>query len=324
MSTNSLGRPLPPKVNININTINKGNLTNSNTSSKSSGGSSKIIMIIIMVIVGLFLAYLIYKFIQNYNDTSQNEPWIVKGTKIASTPLTVKGDKIKRSVDGEYGIEFSYVTWIYVNKWGTNWQHVFHKGSVNGSPLQAPGVWLYPNYNKLSINMNTFSSVRETCDIGNIPIGKWVHLGLVVIGKNIDIYINGDIKKRCEFKGIPKQNYGDLYVTNYGGFDGFVSKFKYFNYAIPIWKIIQLFNLGPSKAPCTDTGSSPPYLAADYWQTTGFPDALGPPLQKKSWEFDTTGLCKRVNKYPDLKTTPPRYISEDQCKQAHPPGSLGS
>ena len=37
-----------------------------------------------------------------------------------------------------------------------------------------------------------------------------------------------------------------LYATNYGGFDGFVSKMKYFNYAVPIWKVIQLFNMGPS------------------------------------------------------------------------------
>ena len=318
MSTNSLGRPLPPKVNKNINISGSLNGSN-NRSSGNSSSSRRIVLIVIMVIVGLFLAYLLYKFVKTYNDTSENEPWIVKGTKIASTPLTIKGDKIKRSVDSQYGIEFSYFTWIYVNKWGSNWQHVFHKGSVNGTPLQAPGVWLYPNYNKLSINMNTFSSVRETCDVGNIPIGKWIHLGIVVIGKNIDIYINGDLKKRCEFKGIPKQNYGDLYVTNYGGFDGFVSKMKYFNYAVPIWKVIQLFNMGPSKLPCTDSGTKPPYLAADYWQTTGFPDALGPPLQKDSWEYDSTQKkCVNVKKYPDLSADPKRYISEKQCNDNKP------
>jgi len=318
MSTNSLGRPLPPKVNKNINISGSSNGSNYRSSGNSSS-SRRIVLIVIMVIVGLFLAYLLYKFVKTYNDTSENEPWIVKGTKIASTPLTIKGDKIKRSVDSQYGIEFSYFTWIYVNKWGSNWQHVFHKGSVNGTPLQAPGVWLYPNYNKLSINMNTFSSVRETCDVGNIPIGKWIHLGIVVIGKNIDIYINGDLKKRCEFKGIPKQNYGDLYVTNYGGFDGFVSKMKYFNYAVPIWKVIQLFNMGPSKLPCTDSGSKPPYLAADYWQTTGFPDALGPPLQKDSWEYDSTQKkCVNVKKYPDLSADPKRYISEKQCNDNKP------
>ena len=46
-----------------------------------------------MVIVGLFLAYLLYKFVKLTNDTSENEP-IVKGT-IASTPLTIKGIKLK-------------------------------------------------------------------------------------------------------------------------------------------------------------------------------------------------------------------------------------
>ena len=34
----------------------------------------------------------------------------------------------------------------------------------------------------------------------------------------------------------------------------------------------QLFKEGPSKAPCTETGVEPPYLAPDYWMTTGFPN----------------------------------------------------
>ena len=31
--------------------------------------------------------------------------------------------------------------------------------------------------------------------------------------------------------------------------------------------------MGPSKKPCTDSGSKPPYLAPTYWQTTGFPES---------------------------------------------------
>ena len=32
----------------------------------------------------------------------KNEPSLVKGTKIASTPLTIRGSKIRRSVDSQY------------------------------------------------------------------------------------------------------------------------------------------------------------------------------------------------------------------------------
>ena len=41
----------------------------------------------------------------------------------------------------------------------------------------------------------------------------------------MDVYINGTITRSVELAGVPKQNYGDVFVGLNGGFDGYVSNF---------------------------------------------------------------------------------------------------
>ncbi len=236
-----------------------------------------IVFIILFVII---IAYLLMKVTNDYRQLNTNEPWLVRQTKIARVAKSIPGHLIKPSTDGQFGIEFSYAMWIYITDWtykNDEYKHILHKGNNSAMPLQAPGIWLYPKENKIAINMNTFYSVKESCDIGNIPIGKWFHLTVVVIGKNMDVYVNGNLKKRCEFKGVPKQNYGDVYINLWGGFDGFLSKVRYFNYSLPYFKIEQIVSDGPSQAPCVDSNIRPPYFAKDWWMTTGFPNAVGYP-----------------------------------------------
>ena len=234
-------------------------------------------MLIIGIIV-ITVIYVGYTVINDMKSTLANEPWLIYGTKSASSStIVVPAEKVPMSQDGQYGIEFSYSLWMFINSVkGDKYKHVFHKGNSTAYPLQAPGVWIYPNENKLGINMNTFSSLKESCDVGNIPMGKWFHLSIVVMNHYIDIYINGELKKRCKFKGLPKQNYDDVIINNWEGYDGFISQFRYFSYALPYYKIEQILKQGPSQAPCNDTGEGvPPYLASDYWQSTGFPDYTG-------------------------------------------------
>jgi len=230
----------------------------------------QIYSIIIFLIFLSLLIYLLYKIIQNYNYVSKSEPWLIKDTKIARTPKIIPSYMIPLSNDSKYGIEFSYTFWIFITDWvykKNEPKHVFHKGNNSTEPLmQCPGVWLAPNDNKMYINMNTFENVNETCVIPNLPIGKWFHVSIILINNHLDIYINSKLKKRTKLNGIPKQNYGDLYINMNNGFDGFLSKFKYFNSAIPFWKLEQMFNDGPSNQPCDGSGLPvPPYLASDYW-----------------------------------------------------------
>lgn len=251
----------------------------------------KVLGIVTFIIVISLIVYFFYSVSSDYRTKQENEPWLIPDTRIARTGLRIPGYVIKESADSQYGIEFTYAFWIYINDWSykaDSYKHVFHKGNDGAMPLQAPGVWLYPRENKMSINMNTYHSVKETCDIGNLPIGKWFHVTISVIGKNMDVYVNGRLKKRCSFIGIPKQNYGDLYITQWNGFDGFLSRLIYANYAMPFWKIEQLVADGPSEAPCTQSGVKPPYLSKDFWTTSGFPDALNFPTGGPSLPLEPT------------------------------------
>jgi hypothetical protein len=281
--------------------------------------------IVIFVSIAFLISMYLYITISGYNNFVNNSPMIIRDTIDGSKPLKIDNFKIINPSDGKYGTEFSYSFWVYlkdsnfgasadntnckndnVNKKSVvNFKHIFHKGSNDmymGSGdskyrnlplLQSPGVWLYPNENKLNIRFNTYNnqntSVYETCDIGNIPINKWVHISIILIGNSVDVYVNCNLKKRQKLSGIPKLNDGDLYINQFGGFNGFLSRFRYYNYAIDPFELDLICKMGPSEntpvenLSTTSGGSngSGSYLSSDYWFNYGFPQSAGYPNTTK-------------------------------------------
>jgi hypothetical protein len=162
---------------------------------------------------------------------------------------------IYRSVNANEGIEFTWSTWIFINNLQTNagiYKHVFSKGNStlteNGmiQPNNAPGVYIAPNTNSLVIMMNTFNVINEEIIIPDIPINKWVNLIIRCENSTVDIYVNGTIARSLNLVGVPKQNYGDVYVAMNGGFDGYISNLWYYNYALGTAAIQNIVNKGPN------------------------------------------------------------------------------
>ena len=137
-------------------------------------------------------------------------------------------------------------------------QNVFHKGNVNAYPLMCPAVYLHSN--NLKVHINTIENIDENIEIKELPIRKWVHLSIVVDNKNMDIYINGYLKDRKVLTSLPKQNTGNFWCNMNGGFDGYVSRIKYYPYATGLNEIISNVEDGPGKSACVSTGDKPPYL----------------------------------------------------------------
>jgi hypothetical protein len=271
---------------------------NSNPSIKSSP-----VFNYVMIGLAVFLIiFFIYSTIKGYKDFQKYSPYLIDGIVDGTVAQKISSNSVKPASDNQYGTEFSYSFWIFIKD--TNFSsnssgqcsgsnglpllHVFHKGSYdyvakaqNNQPnyplLQMPGVWLYPNTNKLHIQFNTYDNVVETSDIGNIPLNMWVNIIIILIGNSVDVYVNGNLKKRTKLKGVPKINYGDLYTTNWGGFLGYLSRLQYFNKAIQPFMIDQIFNMGPSRTFATNVTqgiSNPtPTLSQNYWMTTGYPNA---------------------------------------------------
>lgn len=121
------------------------------------------------------------------------------------------------SKDERNGTEYSYSCFIsvmpetFTGEQGT-FKHVYHKGSKNVYPLMAPGVFFKSDKNTLRVYQNSSMAWDNYVDIENFPIRKWVHLIVMVKGKSLDVYINGNLANRKKFTDLPKLNYGGFYL----------------------------------------------------------------------------------------------------------------
>ena len=162
---------------------------------------------------------------------------------------------IYRSVNENDGIEFTWSVWVNVTNLGylsDKYRTVFYKGnrnvSANGlnSPNNAPGLYLAPNTNALVVMMNTFNEINEEVTIPNIPVNTWFNVMIRCENTTLDVYINGTIARSVQLHGVPKQNYGDVYVASNGGFQGNISNLWYFNKALGTAEIQRIANNGPN------------------------------------------------------------------------------
>ena len=284
---------------------------NGNSKSPNSKSGNTLIYVIVALAI-ILIVFFIYSTIVSYRNYQKYSPYLIDGIIDTYVPYKINSNKIQPSSDNQYGTEFSYSFWIYIKD--TNFTkstetcssnnetpllHVFHKGSndfiASGSDtskavyyplLQMPGVWLYPNTNKLNIRFNTYDNVVETADVGNIPLNSWVNINIILIGSSVDVYVNGNLKKRNKLNGVPKINYGDLYVSNYGGFNGFLCKLRYYNYAIQPFQVDQIFAQGPASqfdsTYSNGLSNPPPELSYNYWMTTGYPNTVNTPQYKQA------------------------------------------
>ena len=264
-----------------------------NNSKNSKGNPFGIVLIAVCALIILYFIYSIIKGYRNYNTYS---PYFIRDIVDATTSLKIESFRIPQPMDNQYGTEYSYSFWIFMKD--TNFdsscddsnysafKHVFHRGSYDYSSdhlplLQNTGVWLYPNTNKFHIRFNTYQNVTESCDVGNIPINAWVHVTILLIGNSVDVFINANLKKRQKLRGVPKLNYENLYISNWGGFEGYLCRFRYFNYAIQPFMIEYLFNEGPAQqfdnTYKTGVNSPTPELSPQYWMTVGYPNTIGAP-----------------------------------------------
>jgi hypothetical protein len=172
-------------------------------------------------------------------------------------PTTNGAVTIYRSVNATDGIEFTWSVWILINNLNSSsgsslYKHIFSKGNSNLQengviyPNNAPGLYIAPNTNTLVVMMNTFNVINEEIEIPDIPINKWVNVIIRCHNTSLDVYVNGTIARSVNLVGVPKQNYGDVYVAMNGGFNGYISNLWYYNYALGTAAIQRISENGPN------------------------------------------------------------------------------
>ena len=172
---------------------------------------------------------------------------------------SVDGSKtIVRSNNEDQGIEFTWSVWVFIEDIAAGagkYRHVFHKGD---SPVKAgedgiiypnngPGLYLAPNTNNMYVIMSTYNDYKEEVMVPGIPLQKWVNIIIRVKNKTMDIYVNGVITQSILLNGVPKQNFGDVWMCSNGGFDGYVSNLWYYAEAIGVSKIAEINRKGPNR-----------------------------------------------------------------------------
>jgi hypothetical protein len=200
---------------------------------------------------------------------------------------------INRSVNANEGIEFTWSVWIYIDDLTYNsgrYRCVFYKGndySKNPNnqeaqglnfPNNAPGLYIAPNSNSLVVMMNTFNVINEEITVNDIPLNKWVNVIIRCQNNTLDVYINGTIIKSHHLHGVPKQNYGDVYVAPNGGFSGYISNLWYYNYALGTAEISRIANNGANTYMRGSNGlnlKKPNYLSLR-WFFYGMGDSYNP------------------------------------------------
>ena len=194
--------------------------------------------------------------------SSTGSPKIIDGMVDAKQLIVIPQDPsldgaitINRSVNATDGIEFTWSVWLMIDDLTYNsgkYKCVFYKGNDDTQdtglnfPNNAPGLYIGPNTNELIVIMNTFSVINEQITIPDIPLNKWINVIIRCENKNLDVYINGMIAKSHVLHGVPKQNYGEVYVAMNGGFSGFISNLWYYNYALGISAIQKIVKKGPN------------------------------------------------------------------------------
>jgi hypothetical protein len=233
----------------NAGVANMGASSSMNTGSNSL--FNKQMGYILLAILAIAIIVIVIVVIVNKNRNRNNQNIII------DTPVNAFGMRNNRFTvkNSELGLEFSYSVWIYIQDWTHGWKNIFVKGS--GSPgssvagprassqLRAPGLWLYPDTNSLHARINTYASPNEGCDIKNIPLQKWVHIGYVLNNRTVDMYIDGKLERSCVLRGVPKLNDSELIVCDNNGFFGKISNLVYYRYALKPEDIHNIYSNGP-------------------------------------------------------------------------------
>jgi len=173
---------------------------------------------------------------------------------IQQDPNTSGAITVNRSIDGPNGIEFTWSVWIFVdNVQSSIYRHIFHKGNDTidattglNFPNNAPGLYISPNTNALTVIMNTYNDINDEIVIPDIPLNKWLNVILRCRNTELDVYINGTIAKSLELTGVPKQNYGNVFIAMNGGFAGYISNLWYYSYALGTLAIYNIVKQGPN------------------------------------------------------------------------------
>jgi len=226
------------------------NKTASNSTNSNFLQKNKTVIIIIVVIILIFIVYKIY---MKYNRSGSNKLDLLDKIHDGKVSKTIPGsDNFKVS----QGNEINYNFWLFINDYRYNFDYdkvIFakedHLGSnhevllLRNSNIMRVVVKLQTSTQIIDSEMNDVKDVYY-CDIPNIPLQKWININIAMHNNNIDIYIDGKLRKSCNVDGYPVKAKGKIKLCKDGGFNGFINKFVMYDKYLSVDKIHKLYKSG--------------------------------------------------------------------------------
>ena len=252
---------------------------------------------IILVLFGFMFLFRIGMLVIAYILTPTTSPYLISGLIRGDNAVTVSQNSrssnslISYSENQPSGLEFTYSVWLTFSKpsagGDTKEAHIFNKGiiSVSGETLNtlvnAPGLYVKSGVtNTLRVYMDTFErnggdviihpdQQRSSVDISGVPFNKWMNLIIRVENRILDLYVNGVLTQHKDLGYVPKQNFGDVYVCQNGGFHGSLSDLRYYAKALNVFEINNIVGWGPtlSTSPSSfeATSTADSYYLSSFW-----------------------------------------------------------
>lgn len=232
---------------------------------------------IILVLFGFLFLFRIGMILISSFLAPRSSPYLVKGMITGTESVRIQQDSrtssplINYSENQPTGLEFTYSVWLLFNsqKMDGKYSHIFSKGVDDGntnaiastgitSLTNAPGLYVKGNDDgttTLRVYMDTFSKTgpisnideqRTSMDISGIPYNKWVNVIIRAQNRILDVYVNGVLTQHKDLGYVPRQNFGDVFVCQNGGFSGKLSDLRYYDKAINVFEINGVVGWGPN------------------------------------------------------------------------------
>jgi len=216
----------------------------------------KEIVIGVAILLSIYLIYVLLKYAKVFEGTS------LSGLKKADTSI-YKISASEWNSSGSVDANFGVIVWFYVNSWDVNYgdkKYILSRhdaaSSMTGTK-QDIEAYLDESTNDLVVNFAQADGGYSTSTIQNIPIQKWVCLGISKYNNTIDVYIDGKLadtkagggEERAP--GATQSFYLHGYTADDGTndttqlFDGYTRNFKY--YSRPL-SPIEVYNVYKSSA----------------------------------------------------------------------------
>jgi hypothetical protein len=238
-----------------------------------ANNNRSLILNVLFVVIFLVIAYYVYKFLTGTGNDAylSGDPLSAAGNTDPKQIVYPIRDADKRpKFRVREGGDFAISTWIYISSYSSinagKVKPVFvvtDAGVPNNNLLTCA---LYPNENKMMIraytgpnsvgttmsdlNTMTGSMVGELipCDIDNVDMQRWINITVAVSGRIMDVYMDGKLTRSCILPGPIKASDAmaqSITMAPNGGFGGYFSRIRFFNYSPTPDQIYANYQAGP-------------------------------------------------------------------------------